>query len=442
MSQKKNAKSAEASTNTIRLHRVLAAKPEKVYRAFLDADAMAKWLPPFGFTCRVHHLDAKVGGTFRMSFTNFTTGKGHSFGGEYLELVPHERICYTDQFFDPNLPGLIEVAVALKAVSVGTEIEIEQTGSPSAIPLEACYLGWQQSLRQLAEFVEPEIAGEEQRAQPAHATDHQQASGAIPAKITVETTVAAPIDQVWRAYTTPDDIKQWNAASADWHTTAASVDLREGGSFSSRMEAKDGSMGFNFAGTYTKIVDRKLIAYSFGGRKAQITFTPGPNGAAVRVTFDSEPTHSIEQQRAGWQRSSTTSRGTLSRSGRNREPFAIRLSGTACGATTRRVGTAAILHALVIERQPRRAALIPATSIFFMPIIATGRERLGQQARRDLPGDAPLVLAPAARALLAAIADYGVPIAVMLSSGIQQETRSCCGARSGRALVHQPLKLH
>jgi uncharacterized protein YndB with AHSA1/START domain len=159
MSQKKNAKSAEASTNTIRLHRVLAAKPEKVYRAFLDADAMAKWLPPFGFTCRVHHLDAKVGGTFRMSFTNFTTGKGHSFGGEYLELVPHERIRYTDRFDDPSLPGIIEVTVALEAVSVGTEIEIEQSGLPAVIPVEACYLGWQQSLRQLADLVEPEIPG-------------------------------------------------------------------------------------------------------------------------------------------------------------------------------------------------------------------------------------------------------------------------------------------
>src|SRR5262245_44130197 len=122
-----------------------------------------------------------------------------------------------------------------------------------------------------------------------------------PMKINVETTVAAPIEQVWRAYTTPADIKQWNAASADWHTTVASVDLREGGSFSSRMEAKDGSVGFDFAGTYTKIVDRKLIAYSFGDREAHVTFTPGPNGVTVRVIFDSEPTHSIEQQRTGWQ---------------------------------------------------------------------------------------------------------------------------------------------
>jgi uncharacterized protein YndB with AHSA1/START domain len=155
MSKKPQPKAA-ASTNTVRLHRVLAAKPEKVYRAFLDADAMAKWLPPNGFTCKVHHMDAKVGGTFKMSFTNFTTGKGHSFGGEYLELVPHERLRYTDQFDDPNLPGLIEVTVNLKAVSVGTEINIEQTGLPAVIPLEACYLGWQQSLRQLAELVEPE----------------------------------------------------------------------------------------------------------------------------------------------------------------------------------------------------------------------------------------------------------------------------------------------
>ena len=156
MSKKPQSKAA-ASTNTVRLHRVLAAKPEKVYRAFVDADAMAKWLPPNGFTCNVHHMDAKVGGTFKMSFKNFTTGNGHSFGGEYLELVPHERIRYTDKFDDPNLPGVIEVTVILKAVSVGTEINIEQTGLPTVIPLEACYLGWQQSLRQLAELVEPEI---------------------------------------------------------------------------------------------------------------------------------------------------------------------------------------------------------------------------------------------------------------------------------------------
>jgi uncharacterized protein YndB with AHSA1/START domain len=300
MSQKPQAKPATPSTNTVRLHRVLAAKPEKVYRAFLEADALAKWLPPNGFTCKVHHLDAKVGGTFKMLFTNFTTGKGHSFGGEYLELVPHQRIRYTDQFDDPNLPGLIKVTVLLKAVSVGTEIEIEQSGVPAVIPLEACYLGWQQSLRQLAELVEPEI-GEEAASQPSHAGEQAPASGANPTKITVETTVDAPVDQVWRAYTTPDDIKQWNAASADWHTTAASVDLREGGSFSSRMEAKDGSMGFDFAGTYTRIVKHKLIEYAFGDRGAQVTFTPRRNGVAVRVTFDSEPTHSVEQQRTGWQ---------------------------------------------------------------------------------------------------------------------------------------------
>ena len=136
--------------NTVRLHRVLATKPEKVFRAFLDAEAMAKWLPPYGFTCKVHHLEAKVGGTFRMSFTNFTTNTGHSFGGEYLEIVPNERIRYTDRFDDPNLPGVIEVTVTLKAVSVGTEINIEQTNLPTVIPVEACYLGWQQSLAQLA----------------------------------------------------------------------------------------------------------------------------------------------------------------------------------------------------------------------------------------------------------------------------------------------------
>ncbi len=157
MSQSQQAASATVATNTVHLHRVLAAKPEKVYRAFLDADAMAKWLPPHGFTAKVHHLDAKVGGTFRMSFTNFTTGKGHSFGGEYLELVPHERIRYTDRFDDPNLPGVIHVIVTLKKVSVGTEINIVQEGLPAVIPVEACYLGWQQSLRQLASLVEPDI---------------------------------------------------------------------------------------------------------------------------------------------------------------------------------------------------------------------------------------------------------------------------------------------
>jgi uncharacterized protein YndB with AHSA1/START domain len=145
------------ATNTVRLHRVLGAKPEKVYRAFLDADAMARWMPPYGFTGKVHHLDAKVGGTFKMSFTNFTTSKSHSFGGKYLELVPHERLHYTDAFDDPNLPGEMHVTVTLKKVSVGTELSIEQAGIPHVIPLEACYLGWQQSLAQLAQLVEPEI---------------------------------------------------------------------------------------------------------------------------------------------------------------------------------------------------------------------------------------------------------------------------------------------
>ncbi|TCU71451.1 uncharacterized protein YndB with AHSA1/START domain [Bradyrhizobium sp. R2.2-H] len=143
--------------NTVRLHRVLATKPEKVYRAFLEADAMAKWLPPNGFTCAVHHFEPKVGGTFKMSFRNFTTGNSHSFGGEYVELVPGECIRYTDKFDDPNLPGLIEVTVILKKVSVGTEIDITQSGIPDVIPPEACYLGWQESLRNLAKLVEPEI---------------------------------------------------------------------------------------------------------------------------------------------------------------------------------------------------------------------------------------------------------------------------------------------
>ena len=148
---------ADGATGTVRLHRVLAAKPEKVYRAFVDADAMARWLPPYGFTAKVHHMDAKVGGTFRMSFTNFTTGKSHAFGGDYLELLAHQRIRYTDKFDDPNLPGVMEVTVTLKAVSVGTEINIEQSGIPALIPQEACYLGWQQSLAQLALLVEPNI---------------------------------------------------------------------------------------------------------------------------------------------------------------------------------------------------------------------------------------------------------------------------------------------
>jgi uncharacterized protein YndB with AHSA1/START domain len=142
---------------TVRLHRVLATKPDKVYRAFLEADAMAKWLPPNGFTCTVHQLDAKVGGAHRMSFRNFTTGASHSFGGKYLELVAGERLRYTDKFDDANLPGEMQVTVALKAVSVGTEVSIVQEGIPDAIPAEACYLGWQESLRNLARLVEPEI---------------------------------------------------------------------------------------------------------------------------------------------------------------------------------------------------------------------------------------------------------------------------------------------
>jgi uncharacterized protein YndB with AHSA1/START domain len=144
--------------STVRLHRVLATKPEKIYRAFIEADAMAKWLPPNGFVCTVHHLEARVGGNFKMSFRNFTTGHGHSFGGEYLELIPNERLRYTDRFDDPNLPGLLEVTVTLKKVSVGTELNIVQSGIPDAIPVEACYLGWQESLRNLARLVEPEIS--------------------------------------------------------------------------------------------------------------------------------------------------------------------------------------------------------------------------------------------------------------------------------------------
>ena len=144
-------------TSTIRLHRVLRATPERVYRGFLDADAMVKWLPPNGFTAKVHHMDAKVGGTFRMSFTNFSTGQSHSFGGEYLELTPHERIRYTDKFEDPNLAGEMQVTVTLKKVSVGTELNVVQEGIPEAIPVEMCYLGWQESLEQLAKLVEPEI---------------------------------------------------------------------------------------------------------------------------------------------------------------------------------------------------------------------------------------------------------------------------------------------
>jgi uncharacterized protein YndB with AHSA1/START domain len=147
------------TTGTVRLHRVLRARPERVYKAFLDADAMAKWLPPYGFTCKVHELNAKVGGTYRMSFTNFGTGNSHSFGGKYLELVPGERILYTDKFDDPNLPGEMTTTVSLKAVSCGTELNVAQEGIPAVIPAEMCYLGWQESLAQLATLVEPEIPG-------------------------------------------------------------------------------------------------------------------------------------------------------------------------------------------------------------------------------------------------------------------------------------------
>ena len=143
--------------NTVRLHRVLATTPEKLYRAFLEADAVAKWLPPNGFACTVHHLEARVGGTHKMSFRNFTTGNGHSFGGRYLELVPNERLRYTDKFDDANLPGEMTVTVGLKKVAVGTELTIVQEGVPDVIPLEACYLGWQQSLENLAKLVEPHI---------------------------------------------------------------------------------------------------------------------------------------------------------------------------------------------------------------------------------------------------------------------------------------------
>ncbi len=145
------------STHTIRLHRVLRSQPERVYRAFLDAEAMSKWLPPNGFTGKVHQMDARVGGRFKMSFTNFTTGKGHSFGGEYVELVPHERLRYTNVFDDPNLPGTMKVTVTLKPVSCGTELSIVQEGVPGVIPAEACYLGWQESLILLAKLVEAEI---------------------------------------------------------------------------------------------------------------------------------------------------------------------------------------------------------------------------------------------------------------------------------------------
>ena len=149
-----------SNTSTIKLHRVLQAPPERVYRAFLDAGAMCKWLPPNGFTGQVHHLEAKVGGTYKMSFTNFTTGKSHSFGGEYLELVPNERIRNSDRFDDPNMPGEMQNTITLKKVSVGTELNIVQEGVPSFIPPEACYLGWQQSLKLLAQLVEAEIPDE------------------------------------------------------------------------------------------------------------------------------------------------------------------------------------------------------------------------------------------------------------------------------------------
>jgi uncharacterized protein YndB with AHSA1/START domain len=145
------------ATGTVRLHRVLSAKPERVFKAFIDADAMNKWLPPFGFTDKVHEIDARVGGGYRMSFTNFSTGSSHSFGGVYRELVPNEKLVYTDRFDDPNLPGEMVTTVVVRAVAVGAELSIEQAGIPEQIPVEACYLGWQQSLVQLAKLVEPEI---------------------------------------------------------------------------------------------------------------------------------------------------------------------------------------------------------------------------------------------------------------------------------------------
>jgi len=148
-----------STDRTVRIHRVLRSPPEKVYRAFLEPGAMTKWLPPYGFTCTVNQMDARVGGTFRMSFHNFGSGHGHSFHGEYLELVPNERIRYTDEFEDPNLPGVLEVTVSLKPVLCGTELSVSQTGIPAVIPLEMCYLGWQESLLQLAALVEPDIPG-------------------------------------------------------------------------------------------------------------------------------------------------------------------------------------------------------------------------------------------------------------------------------------------
>jgi uncharacterized protein YndB with AHSA1/START domain len=147
------------ATGTVRLHRVLRCKPERVYRAFLEPDALARWLPPYGFTCKVQHLDARVGGTYKASFTNFSSGTSHSFGGTYLELVPNEKIHYTDRFDDPNLPGEMRATITLRQVSCGTEISIIQEGLPEVIPVEMCYLGWQESLEQLAKLVEPEIPG-------------------------------------------------------------------------------------------------------------------------------------------------------------------------------------------------------------------------------------------------------------------------------------------
>ena len=145
------------STGTVRLHRVLRTQAAKVYRAFITADAISKWIPPYGFTCTVHQMEVKVGGTFKMSFTNFTTGNSHSFGGKYLELVPGEKLCYTDIFDDPNLPGEMRTTVTLKPVLCGTEINVVQEGIPEVIPTEMCYLGWQESLEQLAKLVEPDI---------------------------------------------------------------------------------------------------------------------------------------------------------------------------------------------------------------------------------------------------------------------------------------------
>lgn len=147
------------SDRIVRLHRVLRAKPEKVYRAFLEPDAISKWIPPYGFTCKVTHMDVRVGGSFRMAFHNFTSGSSHGFGGEYLELAPHERIRYTDKFDDPALPGTMDVTVSLRPVLCGTDLSITQAGIPALIPLEMCYLGWQESLAQLATLVEPEIPG-------------------------------------------------------------------------------------------------------------------------------------------------------------------------------------------------------------------------------------------------------------------------------------------